>query len=739
MHRLGGLLLCVLISISSHGQSHIGLTLSGGGAKGLVHIGILEAIDSAELNIDYVTGTSMGSIMGALYAAGYSGKEMERIARQLDWANLFSGKPLFEHVNVDEKSEFDQYALEVPFEHGKFKLSTGVIEGQEIWLKFQELFLPVYNIKDFSKLSIPFKCIATDVSTGKAVVLDRGEIVTAIRASMAIPSIFTAIDYKDTKLVDGGVVRNFPVRDVIDMGANYAIGVNLSQGLLKADKLNSAIDILYQIAFYKDAEDFQHERKLCNVLIEPRLDDFSAASFGSSDELIQIGKDWGKKFYPVFKKLADSLKANDPNYHFRKERLPQQTKVAIDKVEINGLQNTSQSSFIKRLHVEVGKEYDGMEVASAIRRVYGSRSYSRISYHWEPTSKDHAKLVFDVIENPSTYFKVGLHYHTFSSVALLTTVASKNLLFDRSKSLLKLNIGENFRAMAEQNQTFGKQDNNNLIFSVYYENFKFPIYKNYEQTYLYRDHFSRFDLQVQHTFGQRSALGLGTSFENFGLKPEFSGGVDVEAANKYWHSYVYYELNTLNQKHFTTSGWRIYARLGEVYHQRPDKLFYAVGSESGIIDTLSFQSYGQLRLNIEHYKAVSSRLTLITQINSGLNLKQNQSFLNFFNVGGLNDFLRNQITFAGLNEFQVRTNSVAVFQLGLQYNPYTNLYTTLRANAGLHDFSYEWTNIVNSGSFISGYSFTVGYASVLGPIQISTMYNDQSGKFSGYVNIGFHF
>jgi len=738
MQRLP-IVLLFLISISSHCQKRIGVTLSGGGAKGLFHIGILQAIDSAELNVDYITGTSMGSIMGALYAAGYSGKEMERIALDLDWASLFSGKPMYQHVNVDEKSEFGQYAVEIPFEKGKLKLATGVIEGQEIWLKFQELFLRVYNIKDFSKLSIPFKCVATDVSTGKPVILDRGEIVTAIRSSMAIPSIFTAIDYKDTKLVDGGVVRNFPVSDVINMGANYTIGVNLSQGLRTADKLNSAIDILYQIAFYKDADDFQHQRKLCNILIEPPLDDYSAASFGSAAELIQLGKEWGKKFYPAFKKLSDSLRASNPNYHFRKNRLPSETKITIDGTHINGLKHTSEKSFIKRLHLEIGKDYDGVEIAQAIRQVYGSRNYKRISYRWDPTSDGHANLVFDVIENPLTYFKLGLHYHTFSNVALITSVATKNLLFDRSKSLLKLNIGENFRMLAQQNQTFGKQDNNNLILSFYHERFKFPIYVDFNQTYLYHNRFTQVDLKLQHTFGQSSALGVGTSYEDFVLKPDFSGGVDVEAGNKYFHSYVFYDLNTLNQRHFATSGWKIYARLGGIYHQRPDNLFYQVGGESGIIDSLSFQNYGQLRINVERYKSVSNKLTLITQINSGLNLKQNQSFLNFFNVGGLNDFLRNQITFAGLNEFQVRTNSVGAFMLGVQLNPYNNLYTTLRTNVALYDFSYDWSNILNSGSFLSGYSFTVGYASVLGPIQISAMYNDQSRQFSGYVNIGFHF
>ncbi len=184
--------------------------------------------------------------------------------------------------------------------------------------------------------------------------------------------------------------------------------------------------------------------------------------------------------------------------------------------------------------------------------------------------------------------------------------------------------------LAQQNQTFGKQDNNNLILSFYHERFKFPIYVDFDQKYLYHDRFTQVDLKVQHTFRQSAALGIGTSFEYFALKPDFSGGVDVEAGNKYFHSYVFYELNTLNQKHFATSGWKIYARLGGIYHQRPDNLFYQVGGESGIIDTLSFQNYGQLRLNAERYRPLSNKLTLITQINSGMNLKQNQSFLNFF-------------------------------------------------------------------------------------------------------------
>lgn len=735
----GAFVLCSFLCYSQSAiRPKIGLTLSGGGAKGLAHIGILQAIDSAGLNIDAVTGTSMGSIMGALYAAGYSGNEMEVIARELDWGTLFSGKALYEHVNMDEKAEFDQYAVEVPFGEGKLKIGTGLIEGQELWLKFQELLLPVYNIKDFSKLSIPFKCIATDVGTGQAVVLHQGEVITAIRASMAIPSVFTAIDYKDTKLVDGGVVRNFPVSDVIAMGSDFTIGVNLSQGLEKAENLTTAVDILYQIAFYKDADDFHKERGLCNILIEPDTKAYSAGSFHSAEEILKIGKEEGKKYYPRFKRLADSLKALDPSYTFKRDRLPKLSKITVNDFEVNGLKTTTLNSFVKRLNLKVGSSYDGVEIASAIRKVYGSRNFSRIAYRWTPTTPGHARLVFDVIEKPRADLKLALHFHRFSDVALITTLATKNFISNRSKSFVKLNLSENFRVLAQQNQSFGPQDKYNLIFSFYHENMKFPLYNDFEEAYLYKNRFTQADVKLQRTFRQHATFGVGTSFENFVLKPKVAGALNVEGGNHYWHSYLYYDLITTNAKHFATKGWKIQGRLGIIYRQRPDDVLIEIGKQTGIVDSLSFGDYGQFRLNIENYHPLSPTWSLLSQLNSGMNLND-QAYLNFFNVGGLTDFLRNQITFAGLNEFQVKTNSIAALGLGVQYNPFKNIYTTARVNIGYYNFTYDVPEEFDSGNFLSGYALTFGYSSALGPIQLSGMYNDQSGDFSGYVNIGFHF
>lgn len=726
-------------NLSAQQKMKIGLTLSGGGAKGLAHIGILQAIDSAGLNIDYITGTSMGSIMGAMYAVGYSGNQIEEMARAINWGNLFSGKPLMSNVAITEKEEFDNYALELPFEDGKFKIGTGLIEGQEIWVKFQEIFMPVYNIKDFNKFSIPYRAIATDVGTGEVVKLDTGEVVSAMRSSMAIPSVFTAIDYKNTKLVDGGMVRNFPVQDAIEMGANYMIGVKVAIPLLPAEELHSAFDVLYQIGFYKDAEDYPKEAKLCNMLIEPPMRGYSAASFADADTIIKIGQEWGRKYYPQFKALADSLKKADPDYQFRTNRLPEVKYIHVDEVTVDGLNQTSKKAFMHLLGVAEGDSTNGIEVGHGVRRIFGSRNYKRINYRWESTTSGHAKLKFNVIENPSTNIKMALHYNTFSKVALVFGVESKNLLFDRSKTTFKLNVSENYRALFEQSQAIGKHDDYNLIGSFYFESFKYPIYKDFKQSYLYRNTFTQFDLKIQRIFKLHSAVGIGSSYESFKLKPKVYGNISAESGNSYISSYLYFIHNSLDDKQFPTSGLKVDVKAGYIYVQNPDDLFIEASEMTANIDTLSFEGYGQFHLKISNYSKLNKKFTLIESLNSGINFNDRNSYLNFFYIGGLTDFLRNQITFAGLNEYEVYTNSVITGLLGIQYNPLKSIYTTVRVNAALYDFLEKDPENWNGDNFLSGYSATIGYSSSFGPIQFSIFYSDQSKDLAGYIDVGFHF
>jgi NTE family protein len=247
--------------------SGFGLTLSGGGAKGLAHVGVLKALDSAGIQIDYVTGTSMGSIVGGLYAIGYSGKEIEKIARGLNWNEILSNRVSLRSIAIEEKADYNNFTIEVPFEDGFFTIPSGAIESQELWLQLSELFFPVYAIKDFNQFERAFRAIAADVETGEVVSLDHGEIINALRASMAIPAVFTAVEIEGRKLVDGGVVRNFPVSEAKDMGAGYVFASNVSQGLMAKEYLTNPLQILMQIIFFKESEDYERIPRV--VLIRP--------------------------------------------------------------------------------------------------------------------------------------------------------------------------------------------------------------------------------------------------------------------------------------------------------------------------------------------------------------------------------------------------------------------------------------------------------------------------------------
>ncbi|MBS1609290.1 MAG: patatin-like phospholipase family protein, partial [Bacteroidetes bacterium] len=378
----------------------IGVTLSGGGAKGLAHIGLLKMLDSAGLNVDYVTGTSMGSVVGGLYAAGYSGKEIEKIATSIDWDMLFTNRTSLRSFIMEEKNEYQKYAVEFPWEGGKFHLA-GLLESEELWLKFSELFFPVYATKDFSRLPKGFACIGSNISSGEAVVLKKGEIVSAVRASMAIPTVFKPIELDSIKLVDGGIVHNFPVKEAIGMGADFVIGSNVSGDLMVTEEITNLFDIVTQISTFREDADNKQQQKLCNVYIFHPLKGYGTGSFSSAQEIIDKGTDKAKELYPYFKRMADSLNAlYGPVVKGKFER---PDSVRITDYAIRGLKATTSGFFFQRNKIIKGKYYTPAQLTEGIRKAFGTRYYARILYSLQPLPDGSAKIIYDVQENPLTY------------------------------------------------------------------------------------------------------------------------------------------------------------------------------------------------------------------------------------------------------------------------------------------------------------------------------------------------
>ncbi|MEJ7766371.1 MAG: patatin-like phospholipase family protein [Chitinophagaceae bacterium] len=718
----------------------IGLTLSGGAAKGLAHIGILKAIDSAGIKIDYITGTSMGSVIGALYAIGYSADSIEKISQKIDWDLLLSNQSSLRSMIMEEKKEYGKYAIELPWENNSFSLPSGVLEGQELWLKLAELFSPVAYEKDFTKFNIPFKCIGTDVGSGEAVVMSRGEIVTAIRSSMAIPSIFTAIDYEGRKLVDGGIVRNFPVRDVKEMGADFIIGSNVASGLYPSKKVLNALQILFQVAFFREAEDRKNEVPLCNIYIPIDLEKFTMGSFNQSEEIIQVGMIEGRKYYPAFRKMADSLDAIYGKQLIEKNRLPEKTAGKVSAFEVNGLKQTTKEFFIHTIDFELNNHYTAEDLSRMVRKAFGTRYYNRIVYALEPLNDGSKKVVFDVTENALTFSKLGLHYNEFGGISIIANLTSRNFILPNSRDLVTLNIGENMRLRAEHLQYIGRLKNFAFILGMQTERLNITTYNNFKEDGVYRQNYFNVDGRFQFSTNRHLTVGLGTRFEWIRYNPSIASNVELKGKNNFTTSFAFLTHNSLDRSLYPKRGVRLEAEADMVFKQNPAITLLLNGQPVINPDSVGirYQRYRRVLLLVEGYIPVSDRYVLMLQSQTGINFNYSQRIMNEFAIGGLTPLFRNQVTFAGLKEGTFYSPSVASLQLGLRYQLFNNIYLIGRTNILFNNFVGK-SSFFSNPDFLSGHSVTFAYNLAIGSLELSAMYSDQSKQVRSYVNIGIPF
>ncbi|MFT3934691.1 MAG: patatin-like phospholipase family protein [Chitinophagaceae bacterium] len=728
------------IAVNGQQEQHrpkIGLTLSGGGAKGLAHIGILKAIDSAGLKIDYITGTSMGAVIGSLYSIGYPADSIEKMARIINWDLILSNQASLRTLSMEEKEEYNKYTVELPWVNHGFQLPTGVLQGQELWLKLSEMLYPVYNIKDFSKFNIPFKCIGTDVGSGEAVVMSKGEITSAIRASMAIPSFFTAVDFDNKKLVDGGVVRNFPVRDVKEMGANFVIGSNVAGGLLASDKVRNAIQVLLQVAFFREAQDHKEEVGFCDIYVPFDMPQYNMGSFSQSAEILDLGIEEGRKLYPQFKRLADSLNAIYGTQAFVANRLPEVKPVHITSYEVKGLKNTDADFFVHTMDFITNKDYTIAQLSRMTRAVFGTLYYSRVTYALETQPDGNCKIIFDVTENPLSFAKLSLHYNKFSGVAAIVNFTTRNLLITNSRDLVTVNVGETFRIKAEHLQYIGRQKNFAFSLGTQYDRFDVNTYNTYKQSGIYKQSFFKADAKAQYFTRHNLAVGIGEKFETINYTPAILSGFQFSGNNNFFTTYAFISHNSLDKVVYSRHGIKLHAEFSVVGRQDPTVNFFVNGVRT---DTLHISDYVYPRVtfNFNSFSPLSRRSTLEWLLQTGIDFNYKDNIMNEFVIGGLTPLFRNQVIFAGLQEGSLYTPSFAAVQAGYRYEMFNNTYLIGRANVLLENFISK-SNLFQNPDILSGYSLTFGYNFALGPLEFSFMYSDQSKKVSTYVNIGIPF
>ena len=408
------ILFCLTSGISAD-RPKVDLVLAGGGAKGFAHVGVLKVLEDNGIHVDYIAGTSMGGIVGALSAYGYSAREIEKVVREIDWASLFVDGKERDYMSYSNKTSDAKYFMTVGFDKHGMKNAPGIISGQKIQNKFYELVGPCSNSDNFDDLPTPFRCVATDILTGKEVVLKDGSLADAMRSTMSIPGIFTPVEKGEYLLVDGGVVNNLPVDVMKDMGADIIIAVNLSQNEVSRETLRGPMLIANQMLNLFIYDQQQAQLKMADIVIAPDLGGkFDSTSYFNFNEIEQCGELAAKEMLPAVKAAVGPENiSNIPKIGvMRKE------PAVIDRIEVSEhLESYERSIFMKKLGGFKGKHLDIDELNQIIQDFHSSGQYESIRYYVDQVDGENV-LSMDV--EPSKkgphFFRLGLFYDMNTNV-----------------------------------------------------------------------------------------------------------------------------------------------------------------------------------------------------------------------------------------------------------------------------------------------------------------------------------
>ncbi|MEO7775320.1 MAG: patatin-like phospholipase family protein [Steroidobacteraceae bacterium] len=290
-------------------RPRIGLVLSGGGARGVAHVGVLKVIDELRIPIDAIAGTSMGAVVGGLYASGLTARQIEALMSSVDWQDAFRDRPPRYDLNFRRKRDDTNFLVQLPLgiKAGKFLIPRGFIQGQKLGQILRELTLPIARIDDFNLLPTPFRAVATDLETGQPVLLSSGDLGGAIRASVSAPGVFTPVEYEDRLLVDGGISENLPIEVVRAMGVDRLIVVDVGFPLLKRERLSSVANISNQMLAILIRRDSERQRSTLtpqDVYIEPELGEYSSFDFGRIVRTISVGEKAARDLAPQLVSLG---------------------------------------------------------------------------------------------------------------------------------------------------------------------------------------------------------------------------------------------------------------------------------------------------------------------------------------------------------------------------------------------------------------------------------------------------
>lgn len=380
--RLLSVLLLVLAPMAQAEEIRTGLVLSGGGARGLAHIGVLKQLEAQNVPIHAIAGTSLGAVIGGLYAAGYSAAELEKIALDLDWQDALSDNPAREDVPFRRKQDDRDFLVKqrLSFDRGRLAFPLGILQGQNLGLVLETLLVHTNDIDDFDKLPIPFRAVATDIATGEAVIFDKGHLPLAIRASIALPGFFAPVRVDERLLVDGVLSNNLPVDVARQMGVDRVIVVDIGTPLKSADQLKSIIDVMDQTTGLLTRRNTEEQLATLgpqDLLIQPELGDIGFSSFAEVRDAIAAGE---QSLANPTRLQAFTAPAEQQVVGGNLSRARPQRQPRIDAIEVENTGKVADEVVRSMIRQPIGEPLHLGRLETDMGTIYGTDYFSRVNY-----------------------------------------------------------------------------------------------------------------------------------------------------------------------------------------------------------------------------------------------------------------------------------------------------------------------------------------------------------------------
>jgi NTE family protein len=760
------LLLCSILIFAFNGFSQerkpkVALVLSGGGAKGIAHIPLLQKLDSLGIVPDLIVGNSMGSVVGGLYAMGYSGDSIASIVKQAKWQNLIGGKVSLQNVSVEEKTEFGRYLVDFDYSKGKVKVGKFLLNDQNLRQFISLLTFPSYTIDNFDNFPIPFRAVATDILKGELVVLDRGSLALAMRASMSLPGVFSPVPYDDKLLIDGAILNNFPVDVAKDLGAAIIIGSDVGEGMMKKDELENISSLLFQAGMLSSNLKNPKNRALCDILINHTEHlTYGTADFEQNQDIYNEGKIAVAENSKALEALALQMK----NYKQLKVKLPRVVEdIKLDTVIFNKINKTNLPIVIARTNIQTGQVYSREGIIEGISRAMGTTIFTQITF--EPFSKN-GKLGLKIngLERSKHQIKGALHYDDFHGVGILLNYTGRNILGAASRTLISADIAEQPRLRIQHQKNFGSDRNWWWRTEGLGQLLKQQSFFNVENGSEIDNRYLEFENQVNRNITSlESYAGVFVNYQLTNLEPKVNLNEDNSSfiLTSYTFNAIqvgaHYVYNTFNTTLFATDGTAFRAQASRSLNNEVKLSFSNSNFPEEKGSVANFTKFGW---DYERRIPLSETLTGCVGVTGNFIVidQEDEDDLSFSAYGlGAKYFIggnelnprRDNFMFSGLNQSELTVTQFTKVSLGLQYNFKPKLYIIPHVElaavghgkfdnyvSNLFDATSNWRAYKDVGLLLSsGVNF--GYNSILGPVTFDVSWVNDLDKARISFGVGF--